>query len=152
MLPRSRSENQETMISSNDSEGGSTELDHRLSSRMSMRSCPAGKGSRTWIAEVFTNESDNVSYSRWSWARLSGGTIVVPLKSVVSQRWNVMFATTAIEISHRLVRARSPRVLPRFLRTMGLLPHTHSTILGVRAFAPRSGRVFEPIRVCLHLC
>ena len=47
MLPRSRSGNQETMISSNVSEEGSAELDRRLSRRMSMRSCPSGKGSQT---------------------------------------------------------------------------------------------------------
>ena len=51
------------MISSNDSEGGSTELDHRLSSRMSMRSCPAGKGSRTWIAEAGEYSSQFASVS-----------------------------------------------------------------------------------------
>jgi hypothetical protein len=74
---------------------------------------------------------------RGSWARLSDdGMIVAPLKSIESQRWNMLFAMMAVEISRRLVRARSPWVPLRFLHTMGLLPHIRSTIFGVRAFIP----------------
>ncbi len=69
-----------------------------------------------------------------TWARLLGGMTNVSLNSVVSQRWNVLFARAAIKISHRRMRARSTWVPPRCLRTMGLLPHTLSTIFGVRAF------------------
>jgi hypothetical protein len=49
-------------------------------------------------------------------------------------------ATTTKEMSCRRMRARSPRVPPRFFRTVGLLPHTLSTIRGVRAFAPSINR------------
>ncbi len=88
-----------------------------------------------------------------TWWRLSGGTIlVVLLKNVVSQRWNVLLATTAIEMRQRWVRARSPLEPPRFFWMMGLVPHTCSTIFGVRAFASSINKVKRAsILASLHL-
>ncbi len=72
-----------------------------------------------------------------TWWRLSGGTILVALlKYVVSHRWNVLLATTVIEMRQCRVRARLPLDPPRFFWTMGLVPNTCSIIVGVRVFAP----------------
>ncbi len=78
---------------------------------------------------------------------------MAPLKGMVSQRWNVLFATTAIEMSRRRVRvrARSPRVLPMFLHTMELLPHSRSTIVGVRDFSA-STRSEKRARIHANSC
>ena len=69
--------------------------------------------------------------------RESSGMIVWPLNVVVSQRWRMLFATQACEISWRRMMARSPRGPPKLRWTTSFSPQTFRMIVGVRASAPR---------------
>jgi hypothetical protein len=95
--------------------------------------------------------------SRWASCRMShapggiylresSGMMVWPLKVVVSQRWKMLFATQACEMSWRRMMARLPRGPPKLHQTTSFSPQTVRMIVGVRVSAPRR-RIAKQARI-----